>query len=90
MAKLNRTTFYANYIDIYDLVDKIKDKMVKDFFEIYKEETISKMHSYDFLKLFYHKALAYRFYQHQNKLLFAFSFYFTLLENIFFIYILID
>ena len=23
-AKLNRTTFYSNYIDIYDLADKIK------------------------------------------------------------------
>ena len=23
-AKLNRTTFYSNYIDIYDLADKIR------------------------------------------------------------------
>lgn len=51
---LNRSTFYANYIDIYDLVDKIKDKMINDFFNVYKEETIKKEHSYDFLKLFQH------------------------------------
>lgn len=51
---LNRSTFYANYVDIYDLVDKIKDKMVNDFFNVYKEETIKKVHSYDFLKLFQH------------------------------------
>lgn len=51
---LNRSTFYANYLDIYDLVDKIKIKMLEDFFDIYKDETINKYHSYDFLKLFYH------------------------------------
>ena len=27
MAKLNRSTFYANYIDIYDLAEKIKENM---------------------------------------------------------------
>lgn len=53
-TNLNRSTFYANYIDIYDLIDKIKDKMINDFFNIYKEESQSKRHSYDFLKLFYH------------------------------------
>lgn len=53
-TNLNRSTFYANYIDIYDLVDKIKDKMITDFFEIYKDEVTSKQHSYDFLKLFKH------------------------------------
>lgn len=73
MAKLNRTTFYANYIDIYDLVDKIKDKMVKDFFEVYKEETISKMHSYDFLKLFYHIKDNQLFYKSYFKLNFDLS-----------------
>lgn len=51
---LNRSTFYANYVDIYDLIDKIKDKMINDFFNVYKEEAINKVHSYDFLKLFQH------------------------------------
>jgi len=54
MTNLNRSTFYANYIDIYDLVEKIKEKMINVFFEIYKEETKNKIHSYNFLKLFYH------------------------------------
>ena len=27
IAKLNRSTFYANYIDIYDLAEKIKKNM---------------------------------------------------------------
>lgn len=28
---LNRSTFYANYIDIYDLADKSREKLEKDF-----------------------------------------------------------
>ena len=31
MAKLNRSTFYANYIDIYDLAEKIKNNMELEF-----------------------------------------------------------
>ena len=54
ITKLNRSTFYANYLDIYDLVDKIRVKMIDDFLDIYKEETINQYHSYNFLKLFYH------------------------------------
>jgi len=54
ITHLNRSTFYANYLDIYDLVDKIKVKMIEDFFNIYKDETSNKYHSYNFLKLFYH------------------------------------
>lgn len=53
-TNLNRSTFYANYIDIYDLVDKIKERMINDFLELYKEEVSIKQHSYDFLKLFKH------------------------------------
>lgn len=31
MAGLNRSTFYANYIDIYDLAEKIKNNMENEF-----------------------------------------------------------
>ena len=31
MANLNRSTFYANYIDIYDLAEKIKKNMENEF-----------------------------------------------------------
>ena len=54
LTHLNRSTFYANYLDVYDLIDKIKIKMINDFFEIYKDEASNQYHSYDFLKLFYH------------------------------------
>lgn len=53
-CNLNRSTFYANYIDIYDLADKIKTQMISEFFNIYKDEVQNKEHSYNFLKLFYH------------------------------------
>ena len=53
-CNLNRSTFYANYIDIYDLADKLKTQMINEFFSVYKDETETKEHSYNFLKLFYH------------------------------------
>lgn len=33
IAKLNRSTFYANYIDVYDLVEKVKNRMAEEFAE---------------------------------------------------------
>lgn len=53
-ANINRSTFYANYLDIYDLVDKIKELIIEDFIDAYKEERITESHSYNFLKLFKH------------------------------------
>jgi len=37
-AKLNRSTFYANFIDIYDLADKIRDKLESDVRTLFSEE----------------------------------------------------
>lgn len=37
LAKVNRTTFYANYMDIYDLVDKVKESMILEFADTFKE-----------------------------------------------------
>ncbi len=34
---LNRSTFYANYIDIYDLADKVKEKLENDFSEMFAD-----------------------------------------------------
>lgn len=53
-AGLNRTTFYSNYIDIYDLADKVKERLFEDVLSLYPDETKEKRHSYDFLKLFKH------------------------------------
>lgn len=53
-AGLNRTTFYSNYTDIYDLAEKIRIKMIEDFLTIYSKEKKEMKHSYDFSKLFRH------------------------------------
>lgn len=73
-CNLNRSTFYANYIDIYDLADKLKEKMINDFFDIYKDEVNSQKHSYDFLKLFYHIKDNQIFYKTYFKLNFDYTF----------------
>lgn len=54
LTKLNRTTFYANYLDVYDLADKFREKMEFDIQEVYKEERETAHNSNDFLKLFNH------------------------------------
>lgn len=52
LAKVNRTTFYANYLDIYDLVDKVKESMILEFANIFKEQ---RGHTKDnYLKMFEH------------------------------------
>lgn len=53
-AGVNRTTFYANYLDIYHLIEKIGEKMIEDFHSLYEDEETNKYNSNDFLKLFRH------------------------------------
>lgn len=36
---LNRSTFYANFLDVYDLADKLRDKLVRDFNEQFRESS---------------------------------------------------
>ena len=36
MAKLNRSTFYANYVDIFDLADKTRENLEKDFSTLFR------------------------------------------------------
>lgn len=54
IAKLNRSTFYANYLDIYDLADKVLEKIEDNVFSLYEFERETKNNSNDFLKLFRH------------------------------------
>lgn len=53
-AGLNRTTFYANYADLYDLADSIRDKLETSLSQMYREEIASGFNSNDYLKLFRH------------------------------------
>lgn len=53
-AGLNRTTFYANYPDIYGLADSIRDRLENDLANLYREEIETGVNSNDYLKLFRH------------------------------------
>lgn len=53
-ANVNRTTFYANYPDIYGLADAIRDRLEDQLSYIYQEEIASGVNSNNFLKLFCH------------------------------------
>ena len=54
LAGLNRTTFYANYTDIYGLADAIRDKLENEVSDLYREEVTQGFNSNDYLKLFQH------------------------------------
>jgi len=53
-AGVNRTTFYANYIDIYDLAEAVQKNMEEEVLGLYQNESEQKHVSSDFLKLFRH------------------------------------
>ena len=53
-AKINRSTFYVNYLDIYDLADKIGQELEQEVTFLYQEEKDTKNNSNNFLKLFKH------------------------------------
>lgn len=76
-AGVNRSTFYVNYIDIYDLADKVKEEMFNNLLELYKEESIKKQHSYDYLKLFTHIKENQIYYKTMFKLNFDFMNYYN-------------
>ena len=37
-AEINRSTFYANFLDVYDLADKLREKLEQDFGTNFKDE----------------------------------------------------
>ena len=37
LTGLNRSTFYANYIDIFDLADKTREKLEADFSNLFAD-----------------------------------------------------
>ena len=53
-AKINRSTFYVNYLDIYDLADKIGQELEQEVTFLYQEEKDTQTNSNNFLKLFKH------------------------------------
>lgn len=82
LANINRSTFYANYLDIYDLADKIKEDMFNNMLELYNDESKNCIHSYNYLKLFRHVKENQLYYKTLLKLKFDFTKYYdNHLEN---------
>ena len=54
LANINRSTFYVNYLDIYDLADQIGQELKEEVLLLYQEERDTNHNSNDFLKLFKH------------------------------------
>ena len=52
-TELNRSTFYANYLDIYDLADQIRDKLEAEVNALYEDNLFYSCGN-DYLKLFQH------------------------------------
>ncbi len=51
---VNRSTFYANYEDIYALADTIRVRLEAEVNGLYEQETTERFNSNDYLKLFRH------------------------------------
>ena len=69
-ANINRSTFYANYLDVYDLADKVAEELEHEVFSLYQDERMNKYNSNNFLKLFKHikeNQIFYRTYFKLNK-----------------------
>lgn len=67
-AGLNRSTFYANYVDIYGLADAIREKLEDQVAELYKDEIEQGFNSNNYLILFQHIAQNQIFYRTYFKL----------------------
>lgn len=78
LCKINRSTFYANYLDIYDLANKVKENMFKEYLQIFKEESKLKKHSYNYLPMFQDIKNNQIFYKTLFKLNFDFTNYYDL------------
>ena len=67
-AGLNRSTFYANYVDIYELADRLREKLEDEVAALYQNEVKQGFNSNDYLKLFRHIAQNQIFYRTYFKL----------------------
>ena len=54
LCGLNRSTFYANFADVYDLADKMRVHLEEEVNRLYESETVQKINSNDYLRLFRH------------------------------------
>ena len=53
-CELNRSTFYANYMDLYDLADQVRAHLEEEVNRLYEMEKEQKFNSNNYLRLFCH------------------------------------
>ena len=53
-CELNRSTFYANFADIYELADKMREYLEGEVERLYEAEKTQQFNSNDYLRLFCH------------------------------------
>lgn len=54
LAGINRSTFYAHYFDVYDLADKLRERLAAEVQEFFLREETLTFKKEDFLTLFEH------------------------------------
>ena len=54
LSGLNRSTFYANFADLYDLADRVREHLEDEVNRLYEAEKARKINSNDYLRLFRH------------------------------------
>ena len=54
LCGLNRSTFYANFTNVYDLADKMRVHLEEEVNRLDESETAQKFNSNDYLRLFRH------------------------------------
>lgn len=67
-CELNRSTFYANYLDVYDLADKIKTELEEQVMALYGPDASPDTIGHDYLRLFRHMQENQLFYKTYFKL----------------------
>lgn len=68
LAGVNRSTFYANYEDIYALADVVRNNLEQEVATLYQDEVTISFNSNNYLKLFRHIAENQLFYRTYFKL----------------------
>ena len=54
-ADINRSTFYTNYNDVYDLSDRLKERLRQEVSGMLREQLLLNPVQGDFKELFLHK-----------------------------------
>lgn len=54
ITNLNRSTFYSNFVDVYDLAEKVCEHLENEFLSLYANEIKNETRTHNFTRLFGH------------------------------------